>query len=194
MKKLFLFTISFLLVFPMMAKTEKKWNFTVNDKLQVVVEKVYPTSKDRTTAMKDVRIAFKKQKFEALVQLETDDSNVMEFEVLKNTKWRYNPFAGYFYEYMNFNLKIVHEGDQVRVIASGFELRNKYEGYGKVNRIESFSSMIEVYEDYKAKMESGELKGKEKKEAQDTIEDTDDSFNNCQEELDKLFDVIQKAL
>ena len=88
MKKLFLFTISFLLVFPMMAKTEKKWNFTVNDKLQVVVEKVYPTSKDRTTAMKDVRIAFKKQKFEALVQLETDDSNVMEFEVLKNTKWR----------------------------------------------------------------------------------------------------------
>ncbi len=92
MKKLFLFTISILLVLPMMAKSEKKWNFSVNDKLQVVVEQVFPTSKDVSTAMKDVRIAFKKQTFESLVQLETDDSNVMEFEVLKNTKWRYNPF------------------------------------------------------------------------------------------------------
>ena len=87
MKRLLLFTISILLVLPMMAKTEKKWNFTVNDKLQVVVEQVFPTSKDVSTAMKDVRIAFKKQTFESLVQLETDDRNVIEFEILKNTKW-----------------------------------------------------------------------------------------------------------
>ena len=57
----------------------------------------------------------------------------------------------------------------------------------------ALAGKIAEYEEAEDALKAG-AKGKEKKDAQDLIENTNDSFNECQLELDKLFAALQKSL
>lgn len=193
MKKILTFALMALLALPSFAgKAPKNWNFTLNDDGECIVEKVIPTDKSATDALKAVKVAVNKQTFEnRSVKSEEAGSNIV-YELTKNTKMRYSPFAGNFNESMSFKMEVVYADGKITVRLSDMTLINKYEGFGKSQNADSFSGKIAEYEEAEQTAVSG--KGKAKKEAADLMEDINESFNNCQEEIDKLFAALVKAL
>ena len=178
----------------MAAKTEKQWNFCNNDEGECIISRSFTTSQaDGEAAMKAFKKAMNKQTFETRSVISEEPGQSIQYELTKNTKSRYNPFAGNFREAMKFKMDVTYSGGQIHVRMYDLTLENEYSGYGKNIRSETFSGKIAEYEEAEAEIKAG-AKGKAKKDAQDTMENISDSFNECQLELDKLFDAIQKGL
>ena len=175
-------------------KTEKHWNFENNDEGECIIVQTFTTSQtDAESAMKAFKKAMNKQTFESRSVINEEPGKSILYELTKNTKSRYNPFAGNFREALKFKMEVTCQGGNIRVKLYDLTLENEYEGYGKNIRSEMFSGKIAEYEEAEDALKAG-AKGKEKKEAQDLIENTNDSFNECQLELDKLFAALQKSL
>ena len=193
MKKILSFALMALLALPTFAgKTPKNWNFTLNDDGECIVEKVLTTSKNATDALKAVKAAINKQTFEnRSIKSEEAGSNIV-YELTKNTKASYNPFAGNFNESMSFKMEVTYSDGKITIRISDMTLINKYEGFGKNQSADSFAGKIAEYEEAEQTAATG--KGKAKKEAAEVMENVNESFNSCQEELDKIFAAIQKAL
>lgn len=194
MKKLFMLALGALLALPVLAgKPAKEWSFSLNDEGECVVEKTFSTSKDATAALKAAKQIVNRETFENRSVLSEEAGVYVEYDLQKNTKSNYNPFAGSFQESMRFKLVISYKDGEVKVICSEFNLINKYQGYGSNTRTESFNAKVADYEEMKDAVANGSLKGKEKKDALDKIEDTDESFNVCQKELDAFLNNIKRA-
>lgn len=192
MKKILSIALMALMMLPAWAgKTPKHWDFQLNDEGECVVERSFTTSKEAVVAIKAVKSVVNKQTFEKRQVIGQSDNGIV-YEIKKNTKARYNPFAGNFNEAMEFKMEVTYADGKVSIILSDFMLENRYEGYGKNTTNNTFSGKISDYEEALETVASA--KGKAKKEAEDVIENTNDSFNVCQEELDKFFAAIQKAL
>lgn len=178
----------------MAAKTEKQWNFELNDEGECIIEHVFTTSKaDGEAAMKAFKKAMNKQTFESRSVISEEPGQSIHYALTKNTKSRYNPFAGNFREAMKFKMDVTYRDGKIYVKLYDLSLENEYEGYGKNVRSETFSGKLAEYEEAEADIKAG-AKGKAKKDAQDTMDNISDSFNECQLELNKLFDAIQKSL
>ena len=181
-----------LMVLPVMAgKTPKQWNFQLNEEGECVVEKTINTSKDAATALKAVKAAINKQTFEERNTI-SQTAESITYSIKKNTKTRWNPFAGNFNEAMAFQMEVTYADGKIVLKLSDFTLENKYEGYGKRVDSDTFSGKISEYND--AAERAANNKGKAKKDAEGVMEEVNDSLNMCQEELDKIFAAIRKAL
>lgn len=195
MKKIISLVLGALIALPMMAgKPNKEWKFTLNDEADCVVEQTYKTNKSAQDALKAMKSALNRQSFEDRAVIAEEAGVSVTYDLMKNTKSNYNPFAGNFQESMRFRLEMKVEDGSVVVSANSFTLINKYQGYGSNTRSESFSAKIEQYNEYQTAIKEGSLKGKNKKEAADFIKDTDESFNQCQKELDAIFTSIKRVL
>lgn len=193
MKKILTFALMAMFMLPAMAgKTPKAWSFTVNDEGECIVERTFDTDKDGVAAMKAFKTAINKQKFENRSTISETPGESIVYELKKNTKTRYNPFAGNFNEAMQFKMNARYENGAVKVVLYDITLENKYEGYGKNTTNETFSGKIAEYEE--ATETAAKAKGKDKKEAEEVIENVNDSLNTCEEEMNKMFDMIRKAL
>ena len=178
----------------MAAKTEKNWDFELNEEGECIVERTFTTSKaDGEAAMKAFKKVMNKQTFESRSVVSEEAGQSIQYALTKNTKSRYNPFAGNFREAMKFKMDVTYNNGKIIVKLYDLTLENEYEGYGKNIRSETFSGKIADYEDAEADIKAG-AKGKAKKEAQDKMDNISDSLNECQLELNKLFDAIQKGL
>lgn len=194
MKKLFILAFSILLALPISAgKPTKAWSFSLNDEGECVVEKTFSTSKDAISALKSAKQTINRETFENRSILSEEAGVYIEYDLQKNTKSNYNPFAGSFQESMRFKLIVTYKDGEVKVICTEFNLINKYQGYGSNTRTESFNAKVANYEELKDAIANGSLKGKEKKDALNEIEDTDESFNVCQKELDAILQTIKRA-
>ena len=181
-----------LMVLPVMAgKTPKQWDFQLNDEGECVVEKTFSTSKDAATAIKAVKAVVNKQTFENRSTISQTNESIT-YSIKKNTKTRWNPFAGNFNEAMAFQMEVTYADGKIILKLSDFTLENKYEGYGKRVDSDTFSGKISEYND--AAERAASAKGKAKKDAEGVMEEVNDSLNMCQEELDKIFAAIRKAL
>ena len=178
----------------MAGKTEKQWNFELNDEGECIILHTFTTSQtDGEAAMKAFKKAMNKQTFENRSVVSEEPGQSIQYALSKNTKSRYNPFAGNFREAMKFKMDVTYRDGKIFVKLYDLTLENEYEGYGKNIRSDTFSGKIAEYEEAEETIKAG-AKGKEKKDAQDTMDNISDSFNECQLELNKLFDAIQKSL
>ena len=198
MKRIMLIVVAVmlpLLLVPAMAgKTEKQWLFELNDEGECEVERTFKTKYDNgTDALKAFKKALNKQTFESRSVVEEKAGKSIKYELTKNSKSRYNPFAGNFRESFRFIMEVEYEDGKIKVELEDFILQNEYSGYGKNIKSDSFSGKLAEYEEAKEALKNG-AKGKAKKEAEDTIEEINESLNQCQEELDKMFELIQKEL
>lgn len=192
MKKILTMALLALMVLPAWAgKTPKAWNFQLNDEGECVVERTFETSKDAAAALKAVKTAVNKQTFEERKIVNQAEDHIL-YALKKNTKSRYNPFAGNFNEAMEFKMNVVYAAGKVVVTINEMALENRYEGYGKNTTNDSFAGKLSEYEE--AVEKAAASKGKEKKQAEEVIENVNESFNMCEEELGKIFAAIQKAL
>ena len=198
MKKLFALVVAALML-PLLSMNVmagddgKKWNFAINDDGECEIEHVFSTQKDNVAAMKAFKSAINRQTFEERDVKNEEAGQSISYKLRKNTKSRFNPFAGNFNESMSFDMVAEYAEGQIKVKLDNFVLRNEYEGYGKRVDSNSFSGKIGDYNDALAAIEAG-AKGKAKKEAKDIVENVNESLNECQLELDKMFQAIQKAL
>ena len=192
MKNFLILTFAVLLAAPVFAgSTPKNWNFEVNEEGDCSVMKTVKTDKDAAAAIKAIKVAVNKQSFEKKeIVSSTDDGIVYKFK--RNTQNRYNPFAGNFRESLVFNLEAKIVGDAVQIKAYEMMIESVYSGYGQREETFNIANKIEEYEAAMDKVNNG--KGKEKKDAKDTIDDINESLNMCQEELDKVLNAIYSAL
>ena len=193
MKKLLSIALMALMVLPAFAgKTPKNWNFVNNDENECVVDRSFETSKtDAESAIKAVRAAMNKQNLDAATILSEEEGKIV-YQIRKNTQSRYNPFAGMFQEYMEFRMTATFAEGKINLHIDEMTLQNLYAGFGAKVNTEGFSGKIDAYN--QAVETAATAKGKAKKEAQELIEEINDSFNSCQEEFDKILDIIQNTV
>lgn len=126
-------------VLPVFAgKTQKAWTFTLNDDGECVVERSFDTDKDAQAALKAFKLALNKVTLESRSTINEVPGESILYELKKNTKTRYNPFAGNFNESMYFKMAVAYADGKVLVRLYDINLENKYEDCGKNVRNETF--------------------------------------------------------
>ena len=127
------------MVLPVFAgKTQKAWTFTLNDDGECVVECSFDTDKDAQAALKAFKLALNKVTLESRSIINEVPGESILYELKKNTKTRYNPFAGNFNESMYFKMAVAYADGKVLVRLYDINLEHKYEDCGKNVRNETF--------------------------------------------------------
>jgi hypothetical protein len=194
MKKFLLIALSALFALPTMADDEvKNWNFTNNEDGECVVEVVIPTEKDQVSALKAVKIAINKISLAGREVVTANDS-VLAYKLMKNTKMRYNPFAGNFTEDMAFNLVVTYSENSIKLHVTEPTIICSYSGYGSNVTSKSFATRIDDYNTYQEKLNDSSTKNKEKKECKEEIKNINSELNMCQKEFDEMIEIIKRAL
>ena len=148
MKRFVTLVLSALMILPVFAgKTQKAWTFALNDDGECVVERSFDTDKDAQAALKAFKVALNKVTLESRSTINEVPGESILYELKKNTKTRYNPFAGNFNESMQFKMAVTYADGKVLVRLYDINLENKYEGYGKNVRNDTFSGKIAEYEE-----------------------------------------------
>jgi hypothetical protein len=194
MKKLLFLALSMLITLPTMANDDvKNWNFTNNEDGECVIDVVIPTEKDQATAIKAVKATINKITLSGRNLLGSTDSTLV-YHLSKNTKMRYNPFAGNFTEDMAFNLLVTYSENSIKLHITEPTVVCGYSGYGSKVTSKSFASRIDEYNTYQEKLNDSSVKSKEKKEIKSEIKNINGELNMCQEEFNKMLETIKKGL
>jgi small-conductance mechanosensitive channel len=194
MKKLLFLALSMLIALPTMANDDvKNWNFTNNEDGECVIDVVIPTEKDQATAIKAVKATINKITLSGRNLLGSTDSTLV-YHLSKNTKMRYNPFAGNFTEDMAFNLLVTYSENSIKLHITEPTVVCGYSGYGSKVTSKSFASRIDEYNTYQEKLNDSSVKSKEKKEIKSEIKNINGELNMCQEEFNKMLETIKKGL
>ena len=194
MKKLLFVALSMLMALPMVASDDvKSWNFTNNEDGECVVDIVIPTEKDQASAIKAVKVAINKINLSARNLVSSTDST-LTYHIVKNTKMRYNPFAGNFTENMSINLLVSYSENSIKLHCTELTVICDYNGYGSKSTSKAFSARIDEYNDCVEKLSNGSAKGKEKKECKEEIKNINGELNMCQKEFDGMIEIIKRGL
>ncbi len=193
MKKLLFLALSMLIALPTMAEDVKSWNFTNNEDGECVIDIVIPTEKDQASALKAIKVAINKITLTARNLVSSTDST-LSYQLSKNTKMRYNPFAGNFTEDMAFNLLVTYSENSIKLHVTEPTIICSYSGYGSNVTSKSFAARIDDYNIYQEKLSNGSAKGKEKKECKEEIKNINSELNMCQKEFDQMIEIIKRGL
>lgn len=194
MKKLLFVALSMLMALPMVASDDvKSWNFTNNEDGECVVDIVIPTEKDQASAIKAVKVAINKITLTARNLISSTDSTLV-FHLSKNTKMRYNPFAGNFTEDMAFNLFVTYSDNSIKLHVTEPTLICSYSGYGSNVTSKSFAARIDEYNICQEKISDSSIKNKDKKECKEEIKNINGELNMCQKEFDGMIEIIKRGL
>lgn len=192
-KLLFVFLGTLLSLSALADESVKSWNFTNNEEGECIVDIVLPTEKTKEDALKAVKIAINKISLVSRDLISTTDSS-MTYELIKNTKNRYNPFAGSFTENMSFKLVATASEGVVKIKCTNFSLIGTYTGYGNKVETREFTAMIDEYHYNQELIDGGTLKKKEIKKLKDDQKNINSELNMCQEELNKMIETIKIGL
>ena len=193
MKKLLFLALSMLIALPTMAEDVKSWNFTNNEDGECVIDIVIPTEKDQASALKAIKVAINKITLTARNLISSTDST-LSYQLSKNTKMRYNPFAGNFTEDMAFNLLVTYSENSIKLHVTEPTIICSYSGYGSNVTSKAFAARIDDYNIYQEKISNGSAKGKEKKECKEEIKNINSELNMCQKEFDQMIETIKRGL
>lgn len=194
MKKLLFIALSMLISLPTMANDEiKNWRFENNEDGECIVNIEIPTQKDQTAAIKAIKVAINKVTLSSRSLIASTDSTLL-YHIGKNTKMRYNPFAGNFTENMKSNLLVTYSNNSIKLQFTELTLVCEYNGYGSNTTSKSFSARIDQYNTCTKKLNDGSIKGKEKKECKSEIKNINGELNVCQKEFDSIIEEIKNAL
>ena len=128
-------------------------------------------------------------------EIKTDNDTLVKAEVVMNVKASYNPFAGGFAENFQLDVTFKIDGDHVTVLGDNFYTINVYSGYGTHKEVKAYDERVEEYETASRKLNSGTLKGKEKKEAKDIVDDWNETSAAINKEFNERFvNTLKKKL
>lgn len=128
-------------------------------------------------------------------EIKTDNDTLVKAEVVMNVKAAYNPFAGGFAENFQLDVTFKIDGDHVSVFGDNFYTINVYSGYGTHKEVKAYDERVEEYEEALQKLNSGVLKGKEKKEAKEIVEDWEELSAAINKEFKERFvNTLKKKL
>ena len=128
-------------------------------------------------------------------EIKVDNDTLVKAEVVMNTKVAYNPFAGGFVENFQMDATFKIDGDHVTVVCDKFYTINVYSGYGTHKEVKAYDERIEEYENASRQLNSGTLKGKEKKEVKEIVDDWEESSAAINKEFNERFlNTLKKKL
>ena len=194
MKKLLFLALSVLFALPTMADDKvKSWKFENNEDGECVINVVIPTEKDQVAAIKAVKVGINKLTL-ASKQLVASTDSTLVYHLVKNTKVRYNPFAGNFTEDMAINLFVSYSEGNVYLQATEPTVICSYSGYGQKTTSKSFANRIDEYNICSEKIADKSVSKKEQKECKEEMKNINGELNMCQEEFDKMIEMIKRGL
>jgi hypothetical protein len=193
MKKIALLILSTALCLSALASEKKSWNFTNNDEGECVINYTIPTSKDQVAAIKATKVAINKLTLNTR-QLTASTDSTLTYHLVKNTKVRYNPFAGNFTEDMSINLFVSYSNGNINLYITEPTVICSYSGYGSNTTSKSFATRIDEYYSNEEKINNKETKKKERKALLDEQENINSELNMCQEELNKIIESIKSSI
>ncbi|MBO4503655.1 MAG: hypothetical protein J5730_02440 [Bacteroidales bacterium] len=120
-------------------------------------------------------------------EIKSDEETLVKAQIVMNVKVAYNPFAGGFVENFQMDVTFKIEGDHVTVLGDNFYTINVYSGYGTNKKVQTYSERVEEYEKASRGLNSGTLKGKEKKEAKEVVEDWEETSAAINKEFNERF-------
>lgn len=120
-------------------------------------------------------------------EIKIDNDTLVKAEVVFNVKASYNPFAGSFIENFQMDVTFKIDGDHITVIGDKFYTINVYSGYGTNKEVRAYDERVEEYENASRRLNSGTLKGKDKKQAKEIVEDWEESSAAINKEFKERF-------
>ena len=192
-KLLFVLLSAFFCLSAIANDNEKKWRFENNEDGECVIDVTIPTSKDQASAIKAVKTSINKITLSARNLITSTDSTLV-YHLSKNTKMRYNPFAGNFTEDMSMNLIVLYSNGNIYLNFTEPTVICTYSGYGAKTTSKAFSARIEEFYTCQEKVNDSSVKNKEKKECKEEIKNINGELNKCQEEIDNMIETIKKGL
>jgi hypothetical protein len=120
-------------------------------------------------------------------EIKSDNDSIVKAEVVMNVKASYNPFAGGFVENFQMDVTFKIDGDHITVLGENFYTINVYSGYGTHKEVRSYDERVEEYEKAYRRLNSGTLKGKEKKDAKDIVSDWEETSAAINKEFNERF-------
>ena len=128
-------------------------------------------------------------------KITTNTDTLVKAEVVFNVKASYNPFAGSFIENFKMDVTFKIDGDHVTVLGDNFYTINVYSGYGSNKEVKSYDERKEEYDNASRKLNSGTLKGKDKKDAKSIVDDWEESSAAIDQEFKTRFvNTLKKKL
>ncbi|MCR5551264.1 MAG: hypothetical protein K6F40_10055 [Bacteroidales bacterium] len=128
-------------------------------------------------------------------KITTNTDTLVKAEVVFNVKASYNPFAGSFVENFQMDVTFKIDGEHVTVLGDNFYTINVYSGYGSNKEVKSYDERKEEYDNASRKLNSGTLKGKDKKDAKSIVDDWEESSAAIDKEFKARFvNTLKKKL
>lgn len=197
MKKMFL---SLLAVMFACSVHAQDFGFPVNEFGESVVMGSVKTSHDAKYNAQVIRAWTGNQGFSVCNQISEEPGKSITYNIVKNTKSSYNPFAGQFVENLVFNLVVKFNGENVDYEFRNIQIQEIYAGFGASNKTNSVAQFIENVKNAKAAIEAAQQSGdkkalkKAKKEHEDTIENGTETLQKAWGEFQKFEAKLKESL
>ena len=179
-------------------RTSRQWEFQLNKNGKCVVERVYPTHKGAYDAFCSIKKTLNRHSLDGCKIINENPNKCLVYAIKKNTTRQYTPqrkmfmAANGYIEEMQFKMSLSYNRNAIVVKMYDFVFASIDLGYAYDMQISTFEQVISEYSSAQKVIATGTRK--ERKEAKDIVEAIDDSFNECQEELDDILHDISKHL
>lgn len=194
MKKLFL-TLA-LAVIAVVANAQK-YNFPLNERGEVVITEKIQSNSGASTNFQKVKNWLNSQTLSNIsVNSENPDKD-LSYVLTKNTKSRYNPFAGQFTENLIFLFKAEVTDAEVIYTIANMQIQDIYMGYGANTKMKPLNQMVQQVQTIEKQIAEAEAAGDKKavkalkKEHKDYLEDCNDSLEKAYSELYKMLSALK---
>ncbi len=138
---------------------------------------------------------------DAVISQDLEKGEVLTNGTIK-TKSSYNPFAGWFNEYATFVVKFNVSDNHIKYNLYKIKITETYSGYGSssntYNLDDRYASFVKAYEDIERVNNDPNISKKDRKtvikEANDIIEENEDSFIELKKSLQDVINMMEKEL
>lgn len=175
----------------------QRFNFPINDRGEVVITETIKSGAGASANFQKVKTWLNTQTFSNIsVNSENVDKN-LSYVLTKNTKSRYNPFAGQFTENLIFLLNVEVSDAEVVYTLTNMQVQEIYMGYGANTKMKPLSQIVQQVQTIEKQMADAQAAGDKKamkalkKQYKDDLEDLGDTLEKISEELNKMLSALK---
>lgn len=175
----------------------QRFNFPINDRGEVVITETIKSGAGASANFQKVKTWLNTQTFSNIsVNSENVDKN-LSYVLTKNTKSRYNPFAGQFTENLIFLLNVEVSDAEVVYTLTNMQVQEIYMGYGANTKMKPLSQIVQQVQTIEKQMADAQAAGDKKamkalkKQYKDDLEDLSDTLEKISEELNKMLSALK---
>lgn len=186
----------FMALFAMVGNAQE-YGFPLNEYGDPVVKGTIKTESGAGVNSGQIKAWVSSGGFSSAILAKEEAKKQLIYNLCKNTKSAYNPFAGQFTENLLFTLDITFDENDVNYELTNLQIQEIYAGFGSNVRVTGVAEMIQNVKTAKQAIADAEKTGdkklikKAKKENEKLIENNTETLLKAWDELQKLLERLQ---